>query len=81
MKKLCIIATIFIFLNSCSNSSDNNNKELKNGTDSTGLSNPITIDTVKHPSGIDNSSVISTDTAAMNVQNSIKKADSIAKEK
>ncbi len=73
---------MFIVLNSCNNSSTDNatNKE-NGGTDSTGLTNPTSIDTIKHPSGIDNSSAISTDTAAMNVQNSIKKSDSVTKAK
>ncbi len=81
MKKLCIISALFISLSSCNNSTnndaDNNNKT--NTTDSSDLTNPSAIDTVKHPTGMDNSSVISTDTAAMNVQNTIKKADSIEK--
>ncbi len=79
MKKLCIISALF-FLNSCGDSSDNNTIN-SNNADSAGLSNPTVIDTVKHPSGVDNSSVISTDTAAMNVQNTFKKADSIAAKK
>ncbi len=80
MKKLCIISALFISLSSCNNSTNNdedNNKS--NTTDSSDLTNPSAIDTVKHPTGMDNSSVISTDTAAMNVQNTIKKADSIEK--
>ncbi len=81
MKKFCIISALFISLTSCNstnNDEDNNNKD--NTADSSGLTNPSAIDTVKHPTGMDNSSVISTDTAAMNVQNTIKKADSIEKE-
>lgn len=79
MKKLYIVSAILL-LNSCSNSTTND--EVKsNSTDSGGLTNPSAIDTVKHPSGVDNSSVISTDTAAMNVQNTIKKADSVARQK
>ncbi len=76
MKKVLIASALLIVLYSCSgNSSDN----ATNTTDSTGLTNPTAIDTVKHPSGMDNSSVISTDTAAMNVQNSYKKKDSARK--
>jgi hypothetical protein len=76
MKKVLIASALLIVLYSCSgNSSDN----ATNTTDSTGLTNPTAIDTVKHPSGMDNSSVISTDTAAMNVQNSYKKKDSAQK--
>ena len=80
MKKLFIVSVIFLFLSNCSNST-NNDGDKNNSTDSSGLTNPTAIDTVKHPTGMDNSSVISTDTAAMNVQKSIEKADSVAKEK
>lgn len=80
MKKLCIVSAVFLLLSSCSNSTTNDEAK-SNSTDSGGLTNPTAIDTTKHPSGVDNSSVISTDTAAMNVQNSIRKADSVAKQK
>ena len=76
MTKLLIISAI-VLLSSCGNA-DNNSTTNSNG-DTAGLTNPSAIDTVKHPSGVDNSSVISTDTAAMNVQNSIRKADSAKK--
>ena len=79
MKKLCIVLTIFIFLSNCSDSNNDGGKST--GADSSGLTNPVSIDTVKHPTGMDNSSVISTDTAAMNVQNTIKKADSVENQK
>lgn len=79
MKNLFIISAIFLFLNSCDNSS--NNMVKSNNADSIGLTNPSVIDTVKHPSGIDNSSVISTDTAAMNTQNAIERADSVERKK
>ncbi len=75
MKKLIIVSVLFIALNSCGGSSDDNAAN-GNTTDSAGLTNPTAIDTTKHPTGMDNSSVISTDTAAMNVQNSYKKIDS-----
>lgn len=77
MKKLSIISAIFIFI-SCNNTSENSDSSQK--SDSVGLTNPSKIDTLKQPSGVVNSSVISTDTAAMNTQNTIKKADSIKKE-
>ena len=79
MKKLFIISAIFILLSSCNNSPGND--EDKGGTDSASLKSPSAIDTTIQPGGMDNSSVISNDTAAMNVQNLIKKADSIAEEK
>lgn len=77
MKKLLSVSALLISLYSCSGSSSDNNAN--NTTDSAGLTNPTAIDTTKHPSGVDNSSVISTDTAAINVQNSIKKRDSAQK--
>jgi len=79
MKRIYIVAAISILFCSCGNST-NTSDENKSG-DTVGLKNPSGIDTVKHPTGVDNSSVISTDTAAMNVQNTINKADSIAKQK
>ena len=68
MKKIFISSVLLALLYSCSGNSASNN--------TTGLTNPTAVDTTKHPSGMDNSSVISTDTAAMNVQNSYKKRDS-----
>ena len=65
---------IFI-LCSCGNADNNTNNG--NSGDSIGVTNSSTGDTVKHPSGVDNSSVISTDTAAINIQNTIRKADSL----
>ena len=76
MKKLFIPA-LLCCLFSCGNADNTNNTQ--NETDTVGKTNPIVIDTMKHPSGVDNSSVISTDTAAMNVQNAYRKADSIKK--
>ena len=76
MKKLLVPAAIFYLL-SCGNADNTNSTQ--NGTDTVGKTNPVAIDTMKHPSGVDNSSVISTDTAAMNVQNAYRKADSIKK--
>jgi len=80
MKKILIASVLFTVLYSCSgNTADNITSG--NTADSAGLTNPITIDTTKHPTGVDNSSVISTDTAAMNVQNSYQKLDSVQKQK
>jgi hypothetical protein len=66
-----------LFFFSCADSTDNNSTNPV--TDSARLANPGPGDTVKHPSGVDNSSVISRDTAAMNIQNTYKKADSLKK--
>lgn len=76
MKKYFVFI-LFIGLISCGQSSSSGNAASGNTTDSTGLTNPTAIDTTKHPTGMDNSSVISTDTAAMNTSNTYKKADSI----
>ena len=77
MKRICFILLAYTF-SSCNNAGEN---AASKSSDTVGNTNPISIDTIKHPSGVDNSSVISTDTAAMNVQNTIKKADSIKKAK
>lgn len=76
MKNLSVILVVCIFI-SCNNSSGNETGEKRKDSS---LSNS-NIDTPAHPSGVDNSAVISTDTAAINVQNTFKKADSIANEK
>ena len=80
MKKISIVAVLFIAMTSCGSSSSDNNATTGNNTDSAGLTNPTAIDTTKHPTGMDNSNVISTDTAAMNTSNAYKKLDS-AKQK
>lgn len=70
MKKLLLSLSVLICLAAC----NSNQEGTAEGTDTTGLTNPIAIDTVKHPGGVVNSNVISTDTAAMNVENAIEKA-------
>ena len=82
MKKLLIGSALFIALSGCGGGGDSTKEATDaNTTDSVGLTNPTAIDTTKHPSGLDNSNVISTDTAAMNTQNSINKAKAAEKEK
>ena len=78
MKKLCVVTVLFIAISSCSGSSSGNG-DTGNTTDTSGLTNPTAIDTTKHPTGMDNSNVISTDTAAMNTSNAYKKLDSARK--
>ncbi|MDB5248822.1 MAG: hypothetical protein JWQ40_3216 [Segetibacter sp.] len=80
MKKLLIGSALFIVLSACGGNSTEEATDA-NTTDSVGLTNPTAIDTTKHPSGLDNSNVISTDTAAMNTQNSINKAKAAEKKK
>jgi hypothetical protein len=81
MKKLAFIGAIACVLTACggSDTTDTQAGESNASTDSVGLTNPISIDTVKHPTGMENSNVISTDTAAMNTQNSINKAKAAQK--
>ena len=76
MKKIVIIIFIAAYT-SCNNTPGNSAEE--KAKDSIGLTNPSVIDTTKHPTGMDNSSVITTDTAAIDVSNSIKKLDSVKK--
>jgi len=76
MKKTIIASLLLIALNSCGGDSTDNNGVAGDTTNNAGLTNPTAIDTTKHPSGVDNSNVISTDTAAMNTSNSYKKLDS-----
>ena len=79
MKKVCVVTVLFIAISSCSGSSSGHNADTGNTTDTSGLTNPTAIDTTKHPTGMDNSNVISTDTAAMNTSNAYKKLDSARK--
>ena len=81
MKKLFYSIAITIALFSCNNSSSSDGSDNHDTTDAAGLTNPSAIDTVKHGDGIINSNVISTDTAAMNMQNSINKANEAKKNK
>ncbi|MEJ7769694.1 MAG: hypothetical protein WKF70_08450 [Chitinophagaceae bacterium] len=71
---------MLILLIACSDSTSNSSDQ-NNNTDNTSLTQPDAGDTTKQPGGMDNSSVISTDTAAMNYQNTVKKMDSINKAK
>lgn len=79
MKKLCVVTVLFIAISSCGGSSSGSNANTGNTSDTSGLTNPTAIDTTKHPTGMDNSNVISTDTAAMNTSNAYKKLDSVRK--
>jgi hypothetical protein len=81
MKKLSVASLLFIALGSCGGDPSNNNAAAGDTTNKTGLTNPVTIDTTKHPTGMDNSNVISTDTAAMNTSNAYKKLDSVRQKK
>jgi hypothetical protein len=82
MRKIIMASALFIALTSCGGSgSTNSNADSGATTNDPGLTNPTAIDTTKHPDGIINGSVISTDTAAMNVQNSINKANEARKKK
>lgn len=70
MKKSLLLFAVICSVMAC----NSNQESVAEGEDTAGLTNPIVIDTVKHPGGVVNSNVISTDTAAMNVENAIEKA-------
>lgn len=79
MKKLLIISSFYLVLISCNSNTSANGAA---ATDSTGagLTSPAAIDSTASANGMTNSSVISTDTAAMNTNNAINKAkDSLRK--
>ncbi len=76
MKKIWIGSLLLIALTGCGGNSSGNNAAAGDSTNNAGLTNPVTIDTTKHPTGMDNSNIISTDTAAMNTSNAYKKLDS-----
>ena len=76
MRKIIVFSALVIALTSCggSGSTDNNNAMVGDTGTEAGMTNPTAIDTTKHPDGMINGNVISTDTAAMNMQNSLNKA-------
>ena len=80
MRKFLLLSSLLIGLLSCNGSTENNTSDTDT-TNQAGLTNPSAIDTTKHPDGMINGSVISTDTAAMNTQNAIDKAKGAKKEK
>lgn len=80
MRKLLAFSVFFITIASCNGTTDNN-AATGDTTNNTGLTNPSAIDTTQHPNGITTGDVISTDTAAMNTQNSINKAKTAIKKK
>lgn len=76
-----IFPALLLGLLSCNSNSSSDSKVNSDTASQTGLTNPSAIDTTKHPDGVVNGSVISTDTAAMNVQNSVNKAKEVKKNK
>ena len=82
MKKLLAVTALFIGLSSCNgNNSAENNGSAGDTANNAALTNPSANDTTKQPDGMVNGSVISTDTAAMNVQNAENKAKESGKNK
>lgn len=79
MKKPLVLSTLFVALAACNGSG--NNRGDNDTANQAGMTNPSAIDTIKAGDGIINSNVISTDTAAINVQNSIDKANEAKKNK
>ena len=75
MKKLTLLFAVFAIINGCDNSGNTVDKNNTDAVDSAGLVSPT--DSINPPGGVINSSAISTDTAAINVQNTLKKKDSI----
>lgn len=70
MKRTLFAFVLSVALVACGNSTDNASTE---------TSTTIETDTTTQPGGVVNSNVISTDTAAMNMQNAQDKFDSINK--
>jgi hypothetical protein len=64
MKRIIVAMAVTAFIASCNESGNSNTTN-----DSAGQTNPTAIDTTQHPNGMTNGSVISTDTASMNVNN------------
>ena len=82
MRKIIIFSALVIALTSCGGTgSTDNNAVVGDTSNEAGMTNPSAIDTTKHPDGMLNGSVISTDTAAMNMQNSVNKARQAKKNK
>ena len=75
MKKILFVTAIVAGLMSCNGTSENGSTDQDTANVEVGPL-PADVDTTRSPSGVDNSSVISTDTAAMNVENATRKRDS-----
>jgi hypothetical protein len=67
MRKIILALTCTIYLMSCNN--ENSGSGEKPGGEAGAEEVPKAIDTTKHPTGINEGAVISTDTAAYNVEN------------
>lgn len=77
MKRITLGAIVIILgLASCNGGTADTDTST---SDTVGLTNPVAIDTTKHPDGVANSNVTSSDTAAMNTSNAYKKLDSAKK--
>ncbi len=79
MKKLALLFTLIAIINGCNNSTNAVEKNDKGGVDSTRPRSPS--DSINPPGGVISSSPISTNTAAFNMQNTLKKKDSIEKKR
>ena len=77
--KLYTIIAVILFITACGDAANTGDQNTTTDTSTSTQMEPT--DTTRQPSGMDNSSAISTDTAAMNVQNTVKKADSIQQQK
>lgn len=73
MRKILLFSALLMAVVACNSTSSSGDAVAGDTTHNTGLTNPSSVDTIKHPDGVINGSVISTDTAAINVQNSVNK--------
>ena len=81
MRKIVIFSALTISLASCGGSGSTDSNTVRSDTGQSGMNHSSAIDTSKHPDGMINGSVISTDTAAINMQNSVNKAKQAKKNK
>lgn len=74
-------SALFIAFAGCNSNGSSDKAAERDTTNAAGMTNPSAIDTTQHPNGMTNGDVISTDTAAMNVQKSIDKGKAAKKDK
>ena len=74
MIKVAILFAVLISVSGCNGSAENNAANA-DSANAAGMTTSSTTDTTTPGDGMINSNVISTDTAAMNMQNSVNKAN------
>lgn len=80
MRKIVMCSVLLIALASCGGNTDTNATHADSANNA-GMTTSSTPDSTKPGDGTINSNVISTDTAAMNTQNSVDKAKDAKKDK